>query len=177
MKEQVILVDERNNELGFMEKLDAHREGRLHRAISVFIFNENQELLLQKRADHKYHSGSLWTNTCCTHPRPGESTIEASNRRLFEEMGIKADLKLVHQFTYCTPFDNGLTENEYDHVYIGFTNYAPILNPDEASDYKYVNLDDLSLMIKENPGEYTSWFKICFNEVKSIVLKLLNNNS
>ena len=103
MKEQVILVDERNNELGFMEKLDAHREGRLHRAISVFIFNENQELLLQKRADHKYHSGGLWTNTCCTHPRPGETTIEASNRRLFEEMGVNVVITANHMLRAAYP--------------------------------------------------------------------------
>ena len=170
MNEHVILVDEQNNELGFMEKMEAHKEGRMHRAISVFIFNENHELLLQKRADHKYHSGGLWTNTCCTHPRPGESTAEASKRRLFEEMGLEAELTLIHQFTYCTPFDNGLIENEYDHVYVGVTNKKPVLNPDEASDFKYEDLNCLSMMIEDKPEEYTSWFKICFKEVKSIVL-------
>ncbi len=169
--EKVILVDELNRELGEMEKMEAHSKGLLHRAVSVFIFNNDNELLLQKRAHHKYHSADLWTNTCCTHPRPGENTYDAAVRRLKEEMGMTSDLELVHHFVYQTSFDNGLIENEFDHVYIGFTDVKPVLNPEEASEYKYMSFQDLSASLQHDPKDYTSWFKVCFEEVKSIVLE------
>lgn len=172
--EKVILVDENDQTLGEMDKMDAHVKGCLHRAISVFIFNSRNELLLQRRANHKYHSSDLWTNTCCTHPRPGEITCDAAVRRLDEEMGMKSDLELIHRFVYKTPFDNGLIENEYDHVYVGFSDVKPILNPHEASEYKYMGLQDLSKSIEQNPEFYTSWFRICFEEVKSIVTVMVN---
>lgn len=175
--EKVILVDELNREIGEMEKIEAHKKGRLHRAISVFIFNSNHELLLQQRASHKYHSANLWTNTCCTHPRPGEDTLESAHRRLSEEMGMYSDLNLVHEFVYRTPFDNGLVEYEYDHVYMGFSDVLPMINPEEASDYKYMNLQDLSKSMQLNPEIYTSWFKICFDEIKSIVLEMSCHNA
>ena len=123
-KESVILVDEKDNQVGLMPKLEAHQKGLLHRAFSVFIFNSDYELLLQKRAFSKYHSGGLWTNTCCSHPRDGEDTIDAANRRLYEEMGIETSLRKVFDFIYKAELDNNLTENEFDHVFYGCLLYT-----------------------------------------------------
>lgn len=160
--EEVILVNENDQELGLMEKMEAHEKGLLHRAFSVFIFNDNNELLLQRRAATKYHSGGLWTNTCCSHPRKGESLKEAGKRRLMEEMGFVTDLKPIHSFIYKAELDNDLTEHELDHILIGSFNAAPDLNTDEADDWKYVSIDEIQQDIKSHPEKYTEWFKIIF---------------
>lgn len=166
MKEHVILVDPQDREIGTMEKIEAHEKALLHRAFSIFIFNTNGELLLQQRAAHKYHSPLLWTNTCCSHPRPEEDTLSAANRRLNEEMGLTSSLKHAFHFIYNTPFDNGLTEHELDHVFIGITDTAPQLNREEVEDYRYLALDALSDEMTQHPENFTSWFNICFPKVK-----------
>lgn len=164
--EFVILVDEHDHETATCEKLAAHQQGLLHRAISVFIFNSKKEMLLQQRASTKYHSGGLWTNACCSHPRPGESTAEAAKRRLKEEMGIvNDDLQFLFSFIYKAQLDNQLTEHELDHVYVGITDAMPLPDPSEVSSYKWVNVDHLSADIAENPANYTVWFKLIFERV------------
>lgn len=167
MIDEVILVDKQDSPIGSMEKMEAHEKALLHRAFSVFIFNTKGEMLLQQRALHKYHSPGLWTNTCCSHPRPSEETLNAANRRLQEEMGLKSDLEFLFKFTYRTDFDNGLTEHEIDHVFSGITDDLPQLNPNEVASYKYISLDNLKRDVKMHPQNYTSWFKICLNEVLS----------
>ena len=164
-KEFVILVDEQDNDIGVMEKLQAHQEGLLHRAFSIFIFNDKNELLLQQRALSKYHSAGLWTNTCCSHPRPNETIKDAANRRLFEEMGMSCDLKIKTNFIYKTPFENGLTEHELDYVLIGSTNQNPIINKEEVASYKWLSVSDIKKDIVSNPNHYTSWFKIALDKV------------
>ena len=141
MEENVILVDEQDNQLGLMPKMEAHEKAVLHRAFSVFIFNSKGELMLQQRAAHKYHSPLLWTNTCCSHQRNGESNIEAGKRRLVEEMGFETNLKEVFSFVYKAPFDNGLTEHELDHVMIGNFYGLPEINHEEVASYKWMRLD------------------------------------
>ena len=160
--DKVILVDKNDNQVGLMPKLEAHEKGLLHRAFSVFIFNNEYKLLLQKRATSKYHSGGLWTNTCCSHPREGEDISEAANRRLFEEMGIKTSLRKVYDFIYKAELDNGLTENEFDHVFYGVYDKEPKINLEEADDYKWIDMDSLNDDINNNGGNYTVWFKIAF---------------
>ena len=172
-KEKVILVDENDIQVGLMPKLEAHQKGLLHRAFSIFIFNSNYELLLQKRAISKYHSGGLWTNTCCSHPREGENTLDAANRRLLEEMGIKTNLRKVFDFTYKADLDNELTENEFDHVYYGIYNEDPVINFDEADDYKWIDMETLSKDITLNGQNYTVWFKIAFD----YFYRYLNNDN
>ena len=162
-KENVILVDEKDNQVGLMPKLEAHEKGLLHRAFSVFIFNSDYKLLLQKRASSKYHSGGLWTNTCCSHPRDGEDTADAANRRLYEEMGIKTSLRKVYEFIYRAELDNDLIENEFDHVFYGIYNDDPILNTDEADDFKWIDMETLKNDIDNNADKYTVWFKIAFD--------------
>jgi isopentenyl-diphosphate delta-isomerase len=162
--EEVILVNEANQEIGSMEKMEAHEKGLLHRAFSVFIFNEQGELLLQRRASTKYHSGGLWTNTCCSHPRKGESLIDAASRRLQEEMGFAVDTNPIHSFIYRAELDNELTEHELDHILVGRYNDSPKLNLEEADDWKYVSLDVIQSDIQTNPEKYTAWFKIIFRE-------------
>ena len=162
-KENVILVDEKDNQVGLMPKLEAHQKGLLHRAFSVFIFNSDYKLLLQKRASSKYHSGGLWTNTCCSHPRDGEDTADAANRRLYEEMGIKTSLRKVYEFIYRAELDNDLIENEFDHVFYGIYNDDPILNTDEADDFKWIDMETLKNDIDNNADKYTVWFKIAFD--------------
>jgi len=164
MKEQVILVDQQDNPIGLMEKIEAHEKALLHRAFSVFVFNDKNELMLQQRAAEKYHSPLLWTNTCCSHQRDGESNIEAGKRRLQEEMGFSCELKEVFSFIYKAPFDNGLTEHEYDHVMIGRFNDEPIVNPEEVASYKWMPLEEVKNDIENHPEEYTAWFKIIFKE-------------
>ena len=160
--EHVILVDESNNPIGISEKIAAHRQGLCHRAFSVFIFRHHTqlELLLQQRAGHKYHSPGLWTNTCCSHPSPGEDTVAAGQRRLIEEMGIKASLNEAGVFHYIAHFANGLTENEVDHVLIGMlTQENFVTNPDEVSDHRWMTLPDLTEEMAQYPDRFTPWLK------------------
>lgn len=158
--EEVVLVNEKDEAIGHMEKMEAHEKGLLHRAISVFIFNDKGEMLLQKRASHKYHSAGLWTNTCCSHPRPGESTQDAAQRRLMEEMGITATLLPKGHFIYKTEFGNGLTEYELDHLFVGNYNSNPVINHEEASEYCWKSVNEIKAHIQSSPGAYTTWFKI-----------------
>lgn len=160
MEDKVILVNENDQVIGSEEKLQAHIDGLLHRALSVLIFNSSGELLLQRRALDKYHSPGLWTNTCCSHPKPGEETAAAAHRRLKEEMGMKAILKHGFSFIYNAEFDNSLTEHELDHVFTGISDNLPKLNPEEAMEYKYIRPDLLIEDMKENPTNYTIWFRI-----------------
>lgn len=164
--EYVILVNELDIETGEMEKLTVHQMGLLHRAFSVFIFNSNSELLLQQRADGKYHSPGLWTNTCCSHPKPGESTLNACKRRLMEEMGMGCDLEFQFSFIYKFQFANGLTEHEFDHVFFGRTDDLPEMNLTEVKNWRYINLSDLENEITIHPENYTAWLKICMPKIK-----------
>lgn len=163
-EEQVILVNEQDEPIGLMPKLEAHEKAILHRAFSVFILNKNNEIMLQQRASHKYHSPLLWTNTCCSHQREGETNIQAGIRRLHEEMGFVAELKELFHFIYKAPFDNGLTEHELDHVMIGYYNDEPQINTDEVENWKWMSIEAIRQDIIENPGIYTVWFKIIFKE-------------
>lgn len=164
MEEMVILVNEKNEPIGLMEKIEAHEKALLHRAFSVFIINDKKEIMLQQRAAHKYHSPLLWTNTCCSHQRENETNIQAGKRRMKEEMGMDVELKEAFSFIYKAPFDNGLTEHEYDHVMIGYSNEDPVINPDEVADWKWVAAQSLRVDIKKNPENYTEWFKIIFDK-------------
>lgn len=163
-KENVILVNENDEQIGLMEKIEAHEKALLHRAFSVFILNNKGELMLQQRALHKYHSPGLWTNTCCSHQREGESNIAAGKRRLQEEMGFVTDLAEAVSFIYKAPFDNGLTEYEYDHVMLGTYNNDPVINPDEVADWKWMDVQAVKKDIEQNPNDYTAWFKIIFDK-------------
>ncbi|MEM6516755.1 MAG: isopentenyl-diphosphate Delta-isomerase [Bacteroidota bacterium] len=163
-EEQVILVNENDQQIGLMPKMEAHEKAILHRAFSVFIFNDNNELMLQQRAAHKYHSPLLWTNTCCSHQREGESNIDAGRRRLMEEMGFVTDLRESVSFIYKAPFDNGLTEHEYDHVLIGQYSNEPNINPEEVASWKWMDLESVKDDISNNPSIYTEWFKIIFEK-------------
>ena len=161
-EEHVILVNEKDQEIGLMPKLEAHQKAVLHRAFSVFIFNSENELMLQQRASNKYHSPNLWTNTCCSHQRSGESNIQAGTRRLYEEMGFTTPLKEITSFIYKAPFDNGLTEHELDHIMVGYYNDDPVINSDEVEDWKWMKIEDVKNDISLNPDLYTAWFKIIF---------------
>ena len=163
-EERVILVDTHDNQIGTMSKMEAHEKAILHRAFSVFILNERGELMLQQRAHDKYHSPSLWTNTCCSHQREGEGNIEAGKRRLEEEMGFTTDLTELFNFIYQAPFDNGLTEHELDHVLLGYYQGTPKINKFEVANWKWMNVQNISESIKINPQEYTVWFKIIFDQ-------------
>ena len=165
MIEQVILVNERDEAVGAEEKIKAHLEGALHRAFSIFIFNGVGQLLLQKRSCAKYHSNGLWTNTCCGHPRPGESIEEASHRRLWEEMGFDCDVRENFKFIYRAHLDNNLIEYECDHVLVGEFDGNPNPCADEVGDWKWVDLTVLRRDMRENPENYTFWFKISFAEL------------
>lgn len=165
MKEEfVILVNEQDQEIGLMEKIEAHEKALLHRAFSVFVLNDKNEIMLQQRAAHKYHSPLLWANTCCSHQREGESNIQAGKRRMREEMGFDLELKEVFNFIYKAPFDNGLTEHELDHVMIGYSNQEPIINPDEVASWKWMSIDEIKQDMELNPQLYTEWFKIIFSK-------------
>ncbi|MBK7669280.1 MAG: isopentenyl-diphosphate Delta-isomerase [Sphingobacteriaceae bacterium] len=164
MKEEVILVNEADEQIGVMEKMEAHEKGLLHRAFSVFIFNDKGEMLLQQRALNKYHSGGLWTNACCSHPRPNEDTLQAANRRLMEEMGIEAPLTLKTSFTYKTAFENGLTEHEFDHIFVGTFNEEPKVNSTEVNSYCWKSVESVKNSVKQMPDIYTSWFKIALEK-------------
>tara|TARA_X000000368_G_C22716816_1_gene573498 strand:+ start:105 stop:614 length:510 start_codon:yes stop_codon:yes gene_type:complete len=163
--ERVVLVDEKDNPLGTMEKMEAHEKGVLHRAFSVFIFNNNGEMLLQQRAFSKYHSGGLWTNTCCSHPREGEKTIEAAHRRLQEEMGFDCKIEKVFDFIYKKKLDKGLIEHELDHVFIGEFEGEVCINKEEVNAYVYVPVQVVLEEVNQQPEKYTEWFKICLDEV------------
>lgn len=164
MEEQVILVNERDEKIGLMPKLEAHQKGILHRAFSVFIINDNKELMLQQRAMNKYHSPGLWTNTCCSHQRDGETSVEAGKRRLEEEMGFNTLLKETGSIIYKAPFDNGLTEHELDHILIGNFNGIPEINQAEVSSWKWMTLEQIQKDIQINPDDYTAWFKIIIDK-------------
>lgn len=164
IEEQVVLVNEQDQEIGTMPKMEAHEKAVLHRAFSVFIMNKNGETMLQRRAHHKYHSPSLWTNTCCSHQRKGETNLEAGRRRLQEEMGFTAELKELFWFIYKAPFDNGLTEHELDHVLLGFYEDEPIINKEEVSEWKWMLPEKIKQDIIEYPENYTVWFKIIFEK-------------
>ena len=163
-EEKVILVDENDKPIGLMEKIEAHEKALLHRAFSVFVLNSKNELMLQQRAKHKYHSPGLWTNTCCSHQRENETTLNAGNRRLMEEMGFSTPLKEKFSFIYKAAFDNGLTEHEYDHVLLGYYENDPVLNKDEAENWKWMAISEIKIDIKNNPNLYTPWFKIIFEK-------------
>ncbi len=163
-EENVILVDENDKQIGTMPKMEAHEKALLHRAFSVFIMNDKGETMLQQRAADKYHSPLLWTNTCCSHQRVGESNIEAGKRRLQEEMGFIAELDELISFIYKAPFDNGLTEHEFDHVMMGNYNGAPNINLAEVADWKWMKPEDIRTDIEEHPDRYTAWFKIIFEK-------------
>lgn len=160
MKEEVILVDQNDRQTGTLEKLEAHQKGLLHRAFSVFVFNSKNQLLLQQRALGKYHSAGLWTNTCCSHPRPGEAVLAAAHRRLKEEMGLETILEFKTAFVYKSAFENGLTEHEFDHIFIGYSDLAPLPDPLEVENYKYLDLVEIKQQVTKNPGEFTTWFRI-----------------
>ena len=163
VEKKVVLVDKSGNQIGLMPKLEAHQKGILHRAFSIFLFNSKNQILLQKRSLIKYHSAGLWTNTCCSHPRDGEDIIDAGKRRLYEEMGIKTELKKEFEFTYKEVLGNEFTEHEFDHVLIGNFNGNPILNIDEVEDLKWMSLEEIEKDINENQEDYTVWFVIAFD--------------
>lgn len=163
--EQVILVDENDLEIGVMDKMEAHEKALLHRAFSVFIFNSKGEMLLQQRALSKYHSGGLWTNACCSHPRFGETTLAAAERRLAEELGFTTSLKKIFDFTYKASFDNGLTEHEFDHVFFGMYEGAIQINPIEVKAYAYQSMKQIAANLEKFPQQYTAWFHLAFPKV------------
>jgi isopentenyl-diphosphate delta-isomerase len=166
MKQEVILVDENDTELGVADKLDAHKKGLLHRAFSVFVFNSRGEMLLQQRAFSKYHSPGLWTNACCSHPAPGEELEEAVERRLREEIGLTVPAKRLFDFIYYAHLDHGLTEHELDHVYVAETDDTPFINPEEVNAIKYADLAALESEITAHPYRFTVWFRILFPKIK-----------
>lgn len=163
-EENVILVNEQDQQIGLMPKLEAHQKAVLHRAFSVFVLNDKKELLLQQRAHQKYHSPLLWTNTCCSHQREYESNIQAGTRRLEEEMGFVTELSELFHFIYKAPFDNGLTEHELDHVMIGRFNGVPKINTEEVEDWKWMSIEDVKKDMQNHPDIYTIWFRIIFDE-------------
>jgi len=165
LEEQVLLVNERDEAVGTMGKLEAHQVGALHRAFSVFLFDEQGRLLIQKRAAGKYHSAGLWTNTCCSHPRPDETVQDAAQRRLMEEMGIDTPLEHRFSFLYKASFDNGLHEHELDHVFFGSWSGTAEPHPEEAEDWKYISLDALAADMRHNPEHYTVWLRTCWDQV------------
>jgi isopentenyl-diphosphate delta-isomerase len=171
----VVLVNERDESLGTMEKMDAHRKGVLHRAFSVFIFNSKGEMLLQQRARNKYHSGGLWTNACCSHPGPGEAVEAAAERRLREEMGFSVSLEKIFDFIYRSEMENGLTEHEFDHVYAGF--YDGAIKPDagEVQDYCYKSMEEIKQNLQSHPDHYTAWFHIAFPRIERELATRMND--
>lgn len=169
MKSHVILVDKNDRFVGEMEKIEAHEKALLHRAVSVFVINSNNDWLLQQRAAHKYHSANLWTNTACTHPMPGESCPEAVHRRLREEMGLEANIYKLFTFMYKETLENGLTEHELDHVYVGYTDELPDINPEEVQSYAYKSFEHVHADVQQNPDQYTVWFKKIYERVQSYI--------
>jgi isopentenyl-diphosphate Delta-isomerase len=172
----VILVDENDQPVGTMEKMEVHRKALLHRAFSVFIFNEKGEMLLQKRAADKYHSAGLWTNACCSHPRPGTDILQAAGERLMEEMGFRTILEKVFDFIYMASYDNGLTEYEFDHVLVGTYVGEIIPNPDEVADFCFKSLEEIRDSLQSHSNEYTAWFKIAFPKLEEYLTSLAANS-
>lgn len=168
-RNNVVLVDQSDVEMGTMDKLAAHEQGHLHRAFSIFIFNDKGQLLLQRRSYDKYHGGGLWTNTCCSHPQMNEIVLESAKKRLKFEMGIDCDLEWVYSFIYKEKVENDLIEHEFDHVFKGFSNDIPVPNLDEVSDYKWMNVSDISNDIAQNPRHYTVWFRQALPELIKIM--------
>jgi isopentenyl-diphosphate delta-isomerase len=158
--EKVILVDEHDNEIGTMEKMEAHRKGLLHRAFSILVFNSKGEILIQKRSAKKYHSGGLWTNTCCSHPLPDETMADATRRKLIQEMGIDVETRFAYKFTYRIVLEGELTEHEVDHVFIGYFDGEPVINKEEVEAWRYVTIEELRSNMASKPEEYTHWFKL-----------------
>lgn len=167
----VILVDDNDNEVGQMEKLEAHKVGALHRAFSVLIMNTKGEMLIQKRARTKYHSAGLWSNACCSHPTGNDTLKNEAQKRLMEEMGIHTSLVFQYSFIYKTALENNLTENEFDHVFLGVFDGAPILNKEEAEDWKYVDLSKLQIDISKNPEHYSHWFRLIIKRWSNEILE------
>jgi len=165
-RSEVILVDKDDKACGQAPKMEAHRKGLLHRAFSVFIFNHRGEMLLQQRAENKYHSGGLWTNACCSHPGPGEETLSAARRRLKEEMGFETSVEKIFDFVYRTEFENGLIEHEFDHVLAGMYDGPVLFNRDEVMDYCFKTVDEISDSLQTHPGKYTEWFRLAFPQVE-----------
>lgn len=163
---QVILVDEHDNPIGTLEKLEAHRQGLRHRAISVYLFNRSGELLLQRRAQGKYHCGGLWSNSCCGHPYPNESSRDAAERRLAEEMGVRVPLRKLFEFSYCLELPGGMTENEYGHIFGAVDDQPPHPDPEEADDFRYISLQDLEAELLADPQRFTPWFLLCYPAFK-----------
>ena len=166
-EKQVILVNESDETIGTMDKMEAHRKGKLHRAFSVFIFNSKGEMLLQQRAMNKYHSGGLWTNACCSHPGPGEETMAAASRRLKEEMGFETNLKKIFDFVYRSEFENGLIEHEFDHIFVGEFERDIVMNREEVKDFCYKKLDEIRDSLSMQPQKYTAWFQLAFPKIES----------
>jgi len=169
MEEKVILVNENDEQIGLMEKIEAHEKALLHRAFSVFVYNDKNEVMIQQRALSKYHSPGLWTNTCCSHQKEGETNVEAGKRRLMEEMGFQTGLKEVTSFIYKAPFDNGLSEHEYDYILVGHYNDDPKINPDEVASWKWMSLEDIKKDMNNHPEKYTAWFKIIFDKYYNFI--------
>lgn len=174
--EQVILVDEQDNEIGAMEKMEAHQKGLLHRAFSIVIFNSRGEMLLQQRAAEKYHSAGLWTNACCSHPRPGETIEAAGKRKLLQEMGFVCDLNYSHKFLYKVELDNQLTEFEWDYVLVGFYDGIPSVNFNEAQAWKYESLDSIRNHVNQEPHLYTCWFRLMLNQPELLSMSRIPEN-
>lgn len=165
MKEMIILVDRNDKEIGAIEKMEAHLNGLLHRAFSIFIFNSKGEMMLQRRALHKYHSGGLWTNTCCSHPNEGETLESAVHRRLMEEMGFDCDLKEIKSFYYHAKLDNNLEEHELDHIFVGCYDGEPQINEEEVDQWMWINFEEVRKALSKEPEKFTYWFKVAINQV------------
>lgn len=172
----VILVDETDLEIGRMEKMEVHQKALLHRAFSVFIFNDKGEMLIQKRALNKYHSAGLWTNACCSHPQPGDETLASAAKRLQEEMGFTTNLEKAFDFIYKAPFDNGLTEYEFDHVFVGSYQGQIIPNPDEVADFCYMSLEAIKNSMESHSDKYTVWFQIAFPKIQAYMSAIAENS-
>jgi isopentenyl-diphosphate Delta-isomerase len=177
MLEEVILVDSEDQAIGRMGKMEAHEKGLLHRAFSILIFNEKGEMLLQQRAAEKYHSPGLWTNACCSHPRPNESNLDAAYRRLKEEMGMQTSMEEIFKFTYRAELEDGLIEHEIDHVFYGISNENPNINLDEVMDYKWIDFLELQNHIALYPEKYTAWFNLLLVDHLSSIQKALTYES
>ena len=165
--QQVILVDEHDNALGVMDKMEAHQKGLIHRAFSIFVFNSRGEMLIQQRALGKYHSAGLWSNSCCSHPLPGEEVKEAATRRLNEELGFETFLEKIFDFIYHVSFENGLVENEFDHVFVGHYDGSIKINSEEVNDYAFKPMEQIRQELKDKPENYTEWFKISFPKIET----------